>query len=343
MQPIADDAKVNAILDVLAGESSKSAIYESVDVFIGHVCGGDKRICSPGSACRKRTRRVGYSAVSTETKRRKRKLWRSSGLELEVDSTAPDLSDDPASVDLNDDIESCGGTRADRYVSEKEEEDVSSSVHRNHSSKASNDVLVQALSGLVSLQGMTISTIDHALEEIIPEDLLLELSEAEGAHICIEVPDGAPSTSFMAGKEITPPVCHASPTFKDDLIHENTLIPEGADEGYPAPEGVTEDNPAPEGAAEGDSAPEGATEDDPAPKGPKAGSSSAASMDVHVGSPLVQSEEVVVTSLDLPAVLAGSATLEVSNLGTKDPISVVGAEIPLGVTLGMNYNLPFAF
>jgi hypothetical protein len=50
-------------------------------------------------------------------KRRKRKLWRSSGLELEADSTAPDLGDDPASVDLEDDIESCGSTRAGRYVS----------------------------------------------------------------------------------------------------------------------------------------------------------------------------------------------------------------------------------
>jgi hypothetical protein len=91
--------------------------------------------------------------VSTETKRRKRKLQRSSGLELEADSMALDLSDDMASIDLEDDIESCGGARASRYVSEVEEdeEDVPSLVHRNRRSKASNDIPDQALSGLVSL------------------------------------------------------------------------------------------------------------------------------------------------------------------------------------------------
>jgi hypothetical protein len=274
--------------------------------------------------------------MSTETKRRKRKLRHSSGLELEADSNAPDLGGDPTSVDLEDDTESCGGTRASRFVSEeedKEEEDVPSLVRRNHRIKASNDVPVQALLGLVCLQGMTMFAIDHALEEIIPEDLLLELSKAGGVDIHIEVRDGAPSASFLAGQEITLPVCHASSTFKGDLIRENTPVLEGTTEGCPVPEGVTEDNPAPEGA----------TKDDLAPKGPEASSSSAASMDVHVGSPLVQSEEAVVTSLDFPVVLASPATLEVSNPSTEDTICAARAEIPLGIALSMNYNLPLAF
>jgi hypothetical protein len=61
-------------------------------------------------------------------------------------------------------------------------------------------------------------------------------------------------------------------------------------------------------------------------------------MDVHVVSSLVQSEEVVVTSHDLPTALAGSATSEVSNPGVEDPLRAVGAEIPLGVTLSMSFN-----
>jgi hypothetical protein len=50
-------------------------------------------------------------------------------------------------------VESWGGTWASRYVLEEEEdeEDVPSLVHRNHHSKASNDVSDQALSGLVCL------------------------------------------------------------------------------------------------------------------------------------------------------------------------------------------------
>jgi hypothetical protein len=41
MQPVADDAEVNAILDVLAGEPSKSALAESADAVIGHVRWGE--------------------------------------------------------------------------------------------------------------------------------------------------------------------------------------------------------------------------------------------------------------------------------------------------------------
>jgi hypothetical protein len=96
---------------------------------------------------------------------------------------------------------------------------------------------------------------------------------------------------------------------------------------------VTKDNPAPEGAAE----------DNLAPEGPEAGSSSVVSMDVHVGSPLVQYEEVVVMSLGLPAILAGPTTLEVNCPGVDDQICDVGTEIPLGVTLNMDCNLPLVF
>jgi hypothetical protein len=63
-------------------------------------------------------------------------------------------------------------------------------------------------------------------------------------------------------------------------------------------------------AAEG-LAPEGGAGSDLGPEGVGAGSLSAASMDVHVGSPLVRSEEVVVTHLS--TALAGLVTLEVVN------------------------------
>jgi hypothetical protein len=175
---------------------------------------------------------------------------------------------------------------------------------------------------------MMMSAIDHALEEIIPEGLLLELPEAGDAGIRVEVPDDVPSASLLAGQEITRAVSHASSTFEGCLICEDTSVPNVTREGYPAPEGTIEDNPAPEGVTEGGLAPEGL----------ELGSSSAASMVVHVGSPPVQSEEAAVTSLDLPTALAGPATLEVSNPGVEDPLRAVGAEIPLGVALSMSYN-----
>ena len=182
---------------------------------------------------------------------------------------AIDLGGDPASADLEDDIESCGGIRAGGRVSKEEEyeEEIPPIVRKNRHSKASNDVPIQALSGLVNLQRMTMSAIDHALEEIIPESLLLELPEAGGVGIRVEVLDDVPSASILTGQEITWAVSHASLTFEGGLIREDTSVPAVTCDGYLAPEGSIEDNPAPEG--------------------PKLGSSSAASMDVHVESPLV--------------------------------------------------------
>jgi hypothetical protein len=81
MQYVAADDEVNVVLNVLSGESSGSTRAESADDVLGCLCDGEKRICSPGSARRKRTRRVNSSAMSTETKRRKRKLRRLSNLD----------------------------------------------------------------------------------------------------------------------------------------------------------------------------------------------------------------------------------------------------------------------
>jgi hypothetical protein len=58
------------------------------------------------------------------------------------------------------------------------------------------------------------SAIDHALEEIIPEDLLLELPETEGTVIRIEVPNDIPSASNPVRQEITQTVSRTSSTFE---------------------------------------------------------------------------------------------------------------------------------
>jgi hypothetical protein len=163
------------------------------------------------------------------------------------------------------------------------------------------------------------SVIDHALEEIIPEDLLSELPETEGAVIRTEVPDDTPSASNLVGQEITRIVSHASSTFEGGLVHGNTSAPNFACQGYPALVGTIGGASAPEGAAEDNPALEGAFEDDPAPEGAELGSSSAASMDVHVGSPPAQSEELVLTSLPVtePPKVLGPPT-DVLVLRTSD-------------------------
>jgi hypothetical protein len=97
----------------------------------------------------------------------------------------------------------------------------------------------------------------------------------------------------------------------------------GTTEGASASEGAAEDNPAPEGGAQ----------DDPAPKGAKLGSSSAASMDVHVGSPPVQSEEPMMMSPS--TALVGPVTLEASDPDAGNQPPAIGAEVLLSEALNI--------
>jgi hypothetical protein len=121
------------------------------------------------------------------------------------------------------------------------------------------------------------------------------------------------------GQEITRTVSHASSTLEGDLVHKDTLAldvaPLGTTEGASASEGVAKDDPAPEGGAE----------DDLAPKDVGLGSSLAASMDVHVGSPLVQSEEPVVTNIS--TALVSPVTLEASDPDARNPPPADGVEV----------------
>jgi hypothetical protein len=107
------------------------------------------------------------------------------------------------SANLEDVIESRGGTRVGGRVfdEDKEDEEVSPLIRKNCRSRNRNDVLIQALLGLVSLHRLTMSAIDHALEEIIPEDLLSELPETEGAIIRIEVLDDTPQLVIQSGNK----------------------------------------------------------------------------------------------------------------------------------------------
>jgi hypothetical protein len=143
MQAIANEAKVNDVLSMLASESSESAHAESASAATRCAFDGDEGACSPDGVRRKRTHRAVYSVVSTKGKIRKRKLQHSSGLELGADSAALDLGGDQAGADLEDGIESCGGTRASGRVSyEEDEEEIPPLIRKNRRSKTRNDVLI---------------------------------------------------------------------------------------------------------------------------------------------------------------------------------------------------------
>jgi hypothetical protein len=157
---------------------------------------------------------------------------------------------------------------------------------------------------------LLISDFDQALEEITPKDHLSEPPEAGNPIICSEVLDDGLLTHDPAGQEITRVVSCASLTLEGGLAHED------ADLSHPAPMDM----------AEGSLALEVATTKDLAPEGVGAGSPSAASMDVHVGSPPVQSKEDTVTHLSMA--LAGLVNLETSDPDARSLPPTDEAEVP---------------
>jgi hypothetical protein len=184
----ANEAEVNAVLSMLAGESSDSAGTESMTVATGHGLSEDEGVQSPRSVHRKRSRRMSHLDAPAEGKKRKKRLRQSSGLELDVDPTTSLLGGGSASTNLEDNIRGCDDVRFGGHVlDEDDEEEKVPLIRKNSRSSRSSDFPMQALSGLVSLQGLTMSAIDHALEEIIPEDLLSKPLEVESSVVCSEV------------------------------------------------------------------------------------------------------------------------------------------------------------
>jgi hypothetical protein len=337
MPTSANEAKVNTVLSLLAGESFDSARTKSMTVAIRHGLSEDEGVHSPVSVHRKQSRRMIHPAAPAEGKKRRKRLRRSSGLEQDGDPTTSLLGGGPASTNFEDVIGGCDDVKVGGRVldeDEEEEEEEVPLIHNNIRNSRSSDIPMQALSGL-SLQGLIMSATDHALEEIMYEDLLSEPPEVESSIVRSEVPDDVPLAGDPVGLEITRTVSHSSSTLESGLVHKDMLAldvagqshtaPLGTTEGALASEGAAKDDPAPEGGAEDDPTLEGGAEDNLAPKDVGPGSSSAASIYVHVGSPLVQSEEPVVTNLS--TTLVGPVTLDTSDpdVGNLPPAN--GAEV----------------
>ena len=101
-----DDAEMNAVLSLLARESSDSAHTEPMVVVIGQNHDEDEEIWKPEGACRKRSRRVNHLAAPAEEKK-KRRLQRLSCLEQDAGPSTLFLSDGPVSTILEDNVRGC--------------------------------------------------------------------------------------------------------------------------------------------------------------------------------------------------------------------------------------------
>jgi hypothetical protein len=200
-------------------------------------------------------------------------LW----LDQDAGPSALFLGDGQVDAILEVNAEGCDDAQAVGGVfdeDEEEEEEEIPLIHKNsrhyRGSDGGNDIPSQALSALVSLQGLSISDFDQALEEVIPEDILSEPPEADILTICSEVLDGGLSLHDFAGQEVTRVVYRASSTLEGSIPCKN------ADPSHPTPMEVVEgpsalevaaaEDPAPKGGAGSNPAPEGGAGSDPAPR-----------------------------------------------------------------------------
>jgi hypothetical protein len=98
------------------------------------------------------------------------------------------------------------------YEDEEEEEEVplirKNSQHYR-GSKGDIDIPSPALSALVSLQELSITDFDQALEDVVPKDMLLEPTADDMMDVCSKIPD--------MGLEVSRVVSHASSTLEGSL------------------------------------------------------------------------------------------------------------------------------
>jgi hypothetical protein len=84
---------------------------------------------------------MSHPATPAEGKKRKKRLRRSSGLELDADPTTSVLSGGPASTNLEDDIGGCDGVRVSgRVLDEDEEEEGVPLIRKNSRNSRSSDI-----------------------------------------------------------------------------------------------------------------------------------------------------------------------------------------------------------
>jgi hypothetical protein len=99
------------------------------------------------------------------------------------------------------------------FDEDEEEEEEVPLIHKNsqryRGSRGDSDIPSPALSALVSLQELSITDFDQALEDVIPEDMLSEPTAGDMMDVCSRIPD--------VGLEVSRAVSRASSTLEGSL------------------------------------------------------------------------------------------------------------------------------
>jgi hypothetical protein len=137
----------------------------------------------------------------------------------------------------------------------------------------SSDIPSSALSALVGLQELSIANFDQALEDVDPEDLLLEPADGDMMDVCSDIPavrlevsraasrasstlEGGLQSQEVGQDRSIPMEVNENPSALEVAVAENPVLKGGAG-GCPAPEGFAGNDPARVGSASCNPAPEG--------------------------------------------------------------------------------------
>jgi hypothetical protein len=260
-----DDAEMNVVLDMLAGESFDSDPSETMVVVVIPKTVKTVDTRKPGGTRPKHLRHVSRLAAPAEEKKKKRQLRRLSCLDQDAGPSAPvceevptevftevdptggvpaevdpngcdhELIDpngcdpveaepngcDPVEVDPNGcdpvEAEPNGCDPAPSFVrifdeDEEEEEEIPlirKNSRRYRGNRGDSDIPSPALSALVSLQDLSITDFDQTLEDVIPEDMMLEPTVDDMMNVCSDAPN--------VGLEVSRAVSRASSTLEGSI------------------------------------------------------------------------------------------------------------------------------
>jgi hypothetical protein len=230
-----DDAEIDVVLSMLAGEYSELTHAEPMAITTGQELDKAVETRKTEGARPKRPRQVSCPTTPVEEKKKKRRLRRLSCLDQDAGPSTPACDEVP--VEVLPEVDPNGGVRAEvepngcnpaevepnecdraevdpngcdraevdlngcdrapavvRIVDEDEEEEEVPLIRKNSryysgSRGGDCDIPSPALSALVGLQELSISDFDQALEEVVPEDMLLEPAADDMMTVCSEIPD----------------------------------------------------------------------------------------------------------------------------------------------------------
>jgi hypothetical protein len=353
------DAEINAMLDLLAEDSSDAAPAGALVVAplpVADTTLDTQRPAGTRPRCPCRANQPDPSA--DEQKKKKRRLRQVSSLDRDVGTSVPDAEKVPVTELTDADPNGCtpsvadpnGGAACIANVNDEEEENEVPLTRKNSrqfiASGESSGVPSPALSALMGLQELSLANFDQTLEEMVPEDLLLEPADDGVMEVCADVLDAGLRSSRASStlerdledRETDldrpgPMEVTEGPSALEVATAENLDPKDGVDT-CPAPENVVGEDlvrvgsashcPAPEGAAGDDPAQVGSANYDPAPEDVRAGSLSCTSMDVHAGSATHSDCVVVAQALDQGVALEGSIPAD-QVLGSVDGTELIPA------------------